>query len=277
MREEAVEGQGKHAANQPQACRSLKNWKERMWDARNEMNFAWKVSSWRSLSRMPHGPDPRIWCNKRLKGMQWSGRGLSRISKADSRLALKTFLLISSISGSARMKSFGEFYRRLGNTKSRFDANISGIESCWWQPKPLMLLQIKNFYHRACNEQSSLDALQCPLSPWCGERKQSETQKKSRHKCFSNLLTRCMRIPGFVKQVSSGEFAWQAKLLAFTSRSSYIESAKNFTIGMETSASWLQKTSRRDFFIAANWHWYWKITGWWHEGSRQRVDQFVVR
>lgn len=51
----------------------------------------------------------------------------------------------------------------------------------------------------------------------------------------------------FLHRVSSGKFAWQAKLLAFTSRSSYIESAKNFTIGMETSASWLQKISRRDF------------------------------
>lgn len=158
--------------------------------------------------------------------MQWSVRGLRRISKADSRLVLKAFLLISSISGSARMKSFVEFYRRLGNTKSRFDANISSIESCWWQPKPLMLLQIKNFYHRACNEQSvSRRSAMSFISMMWRAQAITNTKKIPAH-CFSNLLHDACGFRGFVKRVSSGKFAWQAKLLAFTSRSSYIESAK---------------------------------------------------
>lgn len=211
MREEAVEGQ------EGMLQTSLKPagpWRiERKGCEMREMKW---ISLGRSRredpSRMPHGPDPRIWCNKRLKRMQWSVRGLRRISKADSRLVLKAFLLISSISGSARMKSFVEFYRRLGNTKSRFDANISSIESCWWQPKPLLLLQIKNFYHRACNEQSvsRRSAMSFISMMW---RAQAITNtKKSRHIVSQIFLHDACGFRGFVKRVSSGEFAWQAKL-----------------------------------------------------------------
>lgn len=57
--------------------------------------------------------------------------------------------------------------------------------------------------------------------------------------------------------------------LAFTSRSSYTKRGSDkrtksfhFTIGMETSAGWLQKLLFKiivKIFYAVNWHWYWKL------------------